>query len=581
MIRAFTPLLILIPSLAVSAGIVASGPPFSLSIEELADWRVEGKLADADNVSRVPLAERFTDARSQLNPRLSAEPRVLLAPDGMNNFGNYLTEQPRFNLYTFTHWAYVDVLNWFAGTATQTVNLPSRPWVEAAHRNGVKVIGTVFFAPLAWGGDVKTPARLLVQTDDGRFPLAHRLVDIAEYYGFDGWLMNQETNLAGPRDRHGRLIPETADRRYARDTAQKYVEFMAYLMRIKPEWMEIHWYDSMLDDGRVAWQNELNDGNLSFLQHGAESTANGMFLNYWWNADMIESSVRLARRVGRSPYDVFAGADLWPGRENQSMLTNTTWLSALYRDGDAGLVSSIALFANNFNYQAADGARPFGYFKDEESDVDRYYEAARRLFIGADRNVAVADGNGAWSGIGRYVPARSVIRSLPFTTSFNTGHGRIKATGGIERRLAWYDMAAQDLLPSWQFATIGNPSTLLWFDFSTAYEGGNSLAIRSNLGQGATDVPLYKTQLELPADDAGMTIRVTSKATVVGEAVSLWLEFDHDERVSFPLPSAREWTTKRFSLAPHTGRTVTRIGLALGAAADGDVTVHVGSLSIQ
>ena len=308
-----------------------------------------------------------------------------------------------------------------------------------------------------------------------------------------------------------------------------------------------------------------------------------MFLNYWWDADMIESSVRLAKRVGRSPYDVFTGADLWPAREQQSVLTNTTWLSKLSRDGDAGPVSSIALFANNynFNYQAADGSRPFGYFKDEESDVDRYYEAAHRLFAGADQNLAVADEEHAWSGIGRYVPARSVIRSLPFTTSFNTGHGRIKATNGVERKFAWHDMAAQDLLPSWQFATIGNPSTSLWFDFSTAYEGGNSLAVRSDLGQGASDIPLYKTQLELPADDAEMTIRVTSKVTDGGEAASLWLEFDNNERVSFSLPSARDWTTKRFSLAPHTGRTVTRIGLALEAAADVYATVHVGNLSIQ
>lgn len=58
----------------------------------------------------------------------------------MNNFVGYLNEQPQFNLYNFTHWQYIDVLTWFASP----VGILCRPWVEAAHRNGVKIIGTVF-----------------------------------------------------------------------------------------------------------------------------------------------------------------------------------------------------------------------------------------------------------------------------------------------------------------------------------------------------------------------------------------------------------------------------------------------------
>ena len=32
--------------------------------------------------------------------------------------------------------------------------------------------------------------------------------------------------------------------------------------------MEIHWYDAMLPDGRVVWQNALNASNAAFLQDG-------------------------------------------------------------------------------------------------------------------------------------------------------------------------------------------------------------------------------------------------------------------------------------------------------------------------
>jgi len=132
---------------------LALSPPFALSVEQLFAWEAARPLADAGNVSRVPLAGRMVDPGPGPDPaaRLDPKVRVLFAPDGMNNFGNYLVPQPRFNLYTFTHWAQIDVLSWFAGTAGHNVLIPARPWVDTAHRNGVKVIGTAFFAPLAWG----------------------------------------------------------------------------------------------------------------------------------------------------------------------------------------------------------------------------------------------------------------------------------------------------------------------------------------------------------------------------------------------------------------------------------------------
>ena len=70
----------------------------------------------------------------------------------MNNLANYSGEENRFNLYNFTHWAYIDKLVWFGGTASQTVHIPSAPWVNTAHKNGVQVFGNVFFAPTVFGG---------------------------------------------------------------------------------------------------------------------------------------------------------------------------------------------------------------------------------------------------------------------------------------------------------------------------------------------------------------------------------------------------------------------------------------------
>ena len=140
-------------------------PPFQLTAEQLFAWSPSGPTADEANRSTVALAPRFVRADESFDPPYREGQRVLYAPDGMNNFGNYLTPRKRFNLYTFTQWSQIDILNWFA---SGRVSIPSRPWVEAAHRNGVKVIGTVFFGPLVYGGSSDALEEFLIKDESGR-----------------------------------------------------------------------------------------------------------------------------------------------------------------------------------------------------------------------------------------------------------------------------------------------------------------------------------------------------------------------------------------------------------------------------
>ena len=180
-------------ALIASAPAMAQGAPLSLTIDELLRWTPDGATADAGNVARVAKARRFIARPLRLGAAIDPRVRVLYAPDGMNDLGGQRGRLARFNGYVFTHWPQIDTLAWFAGTADRGVNLPSRGWVEAAHRNGVEVIGTLFFAPVAWGGSPQTVASLLRRDGQGHFPAARQLVRIARYYGFDGWFVNAET----------------------------------------------------------------------------------------------------------------------------------------------------------------------------------------------------------------------------------------------------------------------------------------------------------------------------------------------------------------------------------------------------
>jgi len=143
--------------------------PYILTVNELKQWTTSGVTASTNLISTVNLAPRFTNSATQFNPALSDNMKIAYLPDGMNNFGNYHGEQSQFNLYNFTHWAYIDKLIWFGGTASQTIQLPSSPWVNAAHKNGVKVFGNVFFAPTAFGGSTATLTNFLEQDINGNF----------------------------------------------------------------------------------------------------------------------------------------------------------------------------------------------------------------------------------------------------------------------------------------------------------------------------------------------------------------------------------------------------------------------------
>jgi endo-beta-N-acetylglucosaminidase D len=561
-------------SLAAQAQLQPDQPPFALTLKQARDWSPQAETASADNVSKVPLARRIS-APLAGQQQLDTQAKVLYAPDGMNNFANYLTMQPQFNLYNFTHWSQIDVLNWFAGTADLTVQIPARPWVDTAHKNGVKVIGSVFLGIAQWGGNPDTVEALLEQDQQGRFILADKLIQMADYYGFDGWLINQETDLTAVKDGQNQLVKGKKDPERGRDLAKRLVAFMQYLTANAPQGMEIHWYDSMLASGEVRWQNQLNAKNQQFLQAQVPSS-DAIFLNYWWDQAMVLSSQQKALELGRSPYDVYTGVDLWPSRDAQRAFSSSQWLDWLF-DGHKAL-SSIALFAPNvnFNFEGETHTPAFSRFRTDPTDVSSFYATESRIFAGDDLNLALVD-NAGWKGLGAYLPAKSSLLSLPFSTSFNTGQGKVMMQQGKKTGGAWTDISLQDLLPTWQFAVQGDPVTQsqlqLSYDFDQPYQGGSSLAVR---GKATTLslMPLYHSAVVL---NANSKIRLISQGQSQG--LELYLQTAEGERFLLPLQSSSGWTTQSQSLAALAGRQIVQIGLLTQGATE-TLDARLGLLEI-
>ncbi|MEP3381214.1 MAG: hypothetical protein ABJO28_11575, partial [Maribacter dokdonensis] len=218
-------------------------------VHELLEWSPENDREAKFNVSSIPLADRFLNDSTGLGESSPKIPGIiaLMAPHTTNfhpSQGFTSVKQ-----YAFPFWQYIDYFVQWGGSSNEGIIVPPTAfWTDAAHKNGVKSIGTVFFPPNVYGGKEEWVYQFLVKNEDGSFPVADKLIEVATTYNFDGWFINQETyDLV---DNMGKLMQE----------------FITYYRERSN--LKLVWYDAMIDDSRVIWQDELNEHNQKYFQNG-------------------------------------------------------------------------------------------------------------------------------------------------------------------------------------------------------------------------------------------------------------------------------------------------------------------------
>ena len=157
-------------------------------------------------VASVPLQERNeTYAATQANPDLSDKAQ-LYAISSSNYRSTDVNEAPwnanmsydEFSYNVFKFWQYADYTGAggrpTAGIAPGsqykeygTIAIPMAAATNAAHKNGVLSIAE-YFTPRA----PQYADEMLQKAEDGSFPYADKLLEIMNYYGFDGYFINQE-----------------------------------------------------------------------------------------------------------------------------------------------------------------------------------------------------------------------------------------------------------------------------------------------------------------------------------------------------------------------------------------------------
>ncbi|WP_190107620.1 endo-beta-N-acetylglucosaminidase [Streptomyces cinnamoneus] len=527
----------------------APGP--GIRWRSLSTWRPEDDPDLPFNRATVPLAPRFTPPPPNGTAR-AGQARICALAAFATTSGNPSQGSPTADFYALTHWAYLDELVFWGGSAGEGLILaPNAPVVDAAHRNGVPVLGTVFLPPVAYGGQLRWTRDLVRRDARGGFPLAEQLVRVARAYGFDGWFLNAETG--GGDARLG------ADMR----------DFVAHL-REHGAGLRVTWYDAMAISGDVAWQNELNDHNAPFFR-----ASDGMFLNFNWSGPGLAASAERARAAGRSPYELWAGVDV----EARGWDTPVDW-DAVVAAGRPHVVS-------------------FGFYRPEwtwtslpaaERAPAAFHARDDRFWSGPSLDPA-RPGAGPWRAPAVSVADRSTLSSLPFATTFNTGHG----TGWYERgrragEAAWNHLGLQDRLPGrrWVIHTPG-ARPAVGFDFADAWHGGSSLLVEGALG-GPTTVELYAARLPLSKETV---VELTHRTDPGSPGVRVELAVALEERpyrfVYLPAgafrPGGGDWTTVVLRpgalLRGRRGQAVRALGVRLGAADGGTVRWRLGRLAVR
>lgn len=561
------------------------------------DWSPKTDPDAALMRARVPLqARNAADADTQKNPGLSADTQMLvLAGDYGNAFFESHQDTNEFSQYLFNFWQYTDFYGTWHGQASAGVdpdwwdpdaewtqrwfefgmmNLPNPAYTNAAHLNGVRSLATIFLSDNDRGEQTFTD--LLVKDDDGRFPVATKLGEMAEYFGFDGYFINQEE------------ASQTL-------TSAQMDDYKAFIQQMRSEGLYVQWYDSVAESGRISYQNELNDANDSWLQDPQLGrVSDSIFLNYWWNHSKLTASRDHAVELGLDPRaDVFAGVEAGGYQFDQPYVLADN----IGEDGQPML--GIATLGSDFVH--ADYAS-----KTDDSKQWETFDRERRWWTGASGASDGSDTNdGDWQGIDTWIAERSAVSGTVFHTDFSTGHGLEYRVGGeVSSVSEWGNMNAQSLLPTWQWWITGpdGAASALDADFDYgpsathaprlsytpvgAWRGGSSLVLTGELSEDST-VHLYKTDLDVTGTTtASLTWDKSSASDSSSVSLGLTLASDPRRVVEVPVPGSGEstdgWTTSDLDLSRWTGDTIEAISLVVHAPDGGTQSyqLNVGALTV-
>lgn len=168
-------------------------------------------------------------------------PEVLVCHDYKGNYldDKFINGTVKWEEYRFYNWQCIDIFCYFSH---KLVTIPTLQFLNAAHKNGVKVLGTL----IVEGTDGQRALEYeILSSREQAERVADSLVDVSKKLKFEGWLLNVEVivdALKMPMLKH-------------------FVDYLTHKTHKNIPSGRVIWYDSVTKDGKLSWQNEMNDKN--------------------------------------------------------------------------------------------------------------------------------------------------------------------------------------------------------------------------------------------------------------------------------------------------------------------------------
>ncbi|XP_047175325.1 cytosolic endo-beta-N-acetylglucosaminidase 1-like [Vigna umbellata] len=394
--------------------------PISYPIDKLEDLE-SGSYFESFH---YPFNKASVPIESGYSAPLPDRRRILVCHDMA---GGYLDDKwvqggTNADAYAIWHWHLIDVFVYFSHNL---VTLPPPSWTNAAHRHGVKVLGTF----ITEGEKGSAICEKLFSTKESARMYAERLAELAFKLGFDGWLLNMEVEL------QPKQIPNL----------KEFINHLSSTTHSSVPGSLVIWYDSVTIEGDLYYQNELNEHNKPFFD-----ICDGLFANYGWEENYPSRSASVA---GDRKFDVYMGIDVFGRGTYGGGQWNTNWALDVIRKGDV----SAAIFAPGWVYETKQAP-------DFESAQNRWWSLVEK----------------SWGIVRKY------LRTLPFYTNFDQGRGNhISVHGDQISEATWCNISSQGIQPLLEFAdSTANPIRLLVDLKEASYSGGGNITFIGSLEKG-------------------------------------------------------------------------------------------------
>ena len=506
--------------------------------EDIRNWTPGSNPDDAFNVAKVPLQARFKEPElmkananqfyeGQICDATILYPTCSLCPS-QGEVGNFLGYQP-------TYWQYMDKLVYWAGAASEgIINIPPAGSTDAAHQSGVKSLGNIFFPPAAFGGTQTWVREMLVQ-ENGHYPMAVKLYEMAKYYGFDGWFINEETGGGSQSEWEA----------FFRD-------FYAAAMADDPDTqMELQWYNASRTPNVGLLSTHTNTSH--FLEYGA-----------------VGDHRSYASQIGCSEEQIFA--KIYAGVE-LAQAGHMGWTTALNTAmPKTGHVGSLDLFCPETKIWEDPAKSAFKSASDCHGETA--YPIAKTVFdneedmwvnTSSDPSQVISSG---WPGISGRVLERSAITTMPFVSDMSVGNGKHRFVRGEKQGTAdWYHSGMQSVLPTWRWWLERKTGITISIDWDDAWGVGSSFRIAGNLSSGEHLLRLYKTQIPVTSGGIFRIVYKTGSPVTLEAQLSTESSTTPDTTLDGTTTDVNGWTIQDFDLSSLNGKTIYMLAINIKAEA--------------